>query len=200
MTTPSPTRDSLDKAIDEFKNIARKNMDSKRLQLLERWFINWSFYVKRERGFKPHENIKYNAGDVVTVCFGYTVGSEQGGNRPSVVVEDNDHSDKTIMVVPLSSLVAGDSVHIKNVYLGELTEYNKATRNPEGTESIALTNQMRAVSKQRIVRPVNQDHTVFTLDQDKLQLIYDKISNLYTVAKVVTREISEVAGAKGNEK
>lgn len=154
-------------------------MDAKHVDLMGRWLKSWAFYINREKKFKPHENIKYNAGDIVTVCFGYTVGSEQGGNRPSVVVEDNDHSDKTIMVIPLSSLEPGETIHAKNVYLGELVDYNAATGKPAGTESVALTHQMRAVSKQRIIRPVAETDTVITLDPADLQKVYDKIRELY---------------------
>lgn len=188
------TRDSLDTAIANLKRSIERNMNTKQKELIEKWFTSWSFYIARESGFKPHENIKYNAGDIVTVCYGYNVGSEQGGNRPAVVLEDNDLSDKTVMVIPLSSLDEGEteeSIHNKNVYLGELTDFNAATRKKAGTKSKALIHQMRTISKQRIIRPVKETDAVITLDPCKLKNIYDKIVELYATQGLTTEKVDE---------
>lgn len=180
MTTPV-NKDSLKIQLDELE-IAIRGMDGKRNRLMERWLRSWTFYIKRESRFKPHQNIKYYAGDIVTVCYGFNVGSEQGGNRPAVVVEDNDHSDRTVMVVPLSSLEPGEKIYSKDVYLGELVEFNSETNKPPGTMSVAVINQMRAISKQRIVRPTKETDVLLHLDTEELQKIYDQIAKLYTTA------------------
>lgn len=198
MTLPS-TQDSLDTATNRLKSTIRNKMNTKQKSIIEKWFTSWSYYIAREAGFKPHENIKYNAGDIVTVCYGYNVGSEQGGNRPSVVVEDNDLSDKTVMVIPLSSLEEWETendVHEKNVYLGELVQFNSATNKPQGTESKALVHQMRAVSKQRIIRPTKETDIVITIEPTKLQKIYNKIIELYASKGLTTekkdKDVSEI--------
>lgn len=181
MTTPIK-KDSLNTKLNELEIAIRGNMDGKRVSLMEKWLSSWTFYIKRESKFKPHENIKYHAGDIVTVCYGFNVGSEQGGNRPAVVVENNDHSNRTVMVVPLSSLESGEKIYSKDVYLGELVEFNTATNKPPGTTSVAVINQMRAISKQRIIRPTKETDVLLYLDAEGLQKIYNQIAKLYTTA------------------
>ena len=174
---------SLENAFNELKTVIENNLSDKQKGNMEQWLKTWKIYIEREKNFKPHLNIKYNPGDIVSVCYGYNVGSEQGGNRPSVVLEDNDLSDKTVMVVPLASLKPDETeegVHFKNVYLGELTEFNTASRKPSGTRSKVLIHQMRTISKQRIIRPTKEEHTVINIGEDNLKLVYAKIKELYT--------------------
>lgn len=176
-------QDNFEQALEDLKRSVNNNLDSKRRGAFSKWLKDWSFYIRRESNFRPHQNRKYNRGDIITVRYGYNVGSEQGGNRPSVVLEDNDLSDKTIMVVPLSSLSADeteDDVHEKNAYLGELEEFNVIINNPPGTKNKALIHQMRAVSKQRIIRPKSEEEDVFRLDKEKFHAISQKIKQLYT--------------------
>lgn len=129
---------SLEPTTKRLIETATKNLNKKQIGLLEQWINNWTFYIEKESKFQPHRNIKYNAGDIVTVCFGYNVGSEQGGNRPAVVIEDNNLSDKTVMIVPLASIHPESkerTIPNSNVYLGELREFNVAANKEEGTES-----------------------------------------------------------------
>lgn len=185
----SPVRNNqLDTTMNNLKRAIRSKMNNKQQELVQKWLHSWTFYINRESGFKPHENIKYNAGDIITVCYGYNVGSEQGGNRPSVVIEDNDLSNKTVMVIPLSSLdelETEEDLHFNSVYLGELVDFNIATKKTKGTKSKALVNQMRAISKQRIIRPTSETDSVLTLEPDKLKRVYDRIVELYTTQGLV---------------
>lgn len=179
----STKTNSLDTKISALKRTITSKLSDKQQSLIEQWFYNWNFYLSREASFQPHLNIKYNPGDIVTVCYGYNVGSEQGGNRPSVVLEDNNLSDKTVMVVPLASLdpdETEESVHEKNVFLGELADFNLAAKKPQGTETKVLTHQMRSISKQRIIRPTKDGETVVNVGKEHLSKIYSKIQELYT--------------------
>lgn len=189
----SNTNNSLEMTLNNLKNTI-ENLPIKNQRLIEQWIKSWDYYLKREKSFKPSQNIKYNPGDIITVCLGYNVGSEQGGNRPAVVIEDNDHSDKTVMIVPLSSLKKHETekdVHKKNVYLGVLKEYNLITGQPKDTKNKALVNQMRAISKQRIIKPVKAGDTVIRLDSENLRKIYDKIIELY--ASKFSKELQQTS-------
>ncbi|EGO5063069.1 type II toxin-antitoxin system PemK/MazF family toxin [Enterococcus faecalis] len=164
---------SLEPVTKKLIETAIKSLSDKQIGLLEQWINNWTFYIEKEAKFQPHRNIKYNAGDIVTVCFGYNVGSEQGGNRPAVVIEDNNLSDKTVMIVPLASIhpeSKGRTISNSNVYLGELREFNVAANKEEGTETKALVNQMRAISKLRIIQPSKPHHKVIRLGNDNLKM------------------------------
>lgn len=164
--------EDLDKILD--------GLSPKQQSIIESWLKKWGFFLKNEATFLPYRNVKYNEKDIVTVNFGYNVGSEQGGSRPAVVIEDNNQSDKTVMVVPLASINSPDeTVHHRNVFLGVIPALNKVTRKPEETESKALVNQMRAISKQRIVAPTRENHNVMQVSDTQLKLIRGKMQEIY---------------------
>ena len=152
-------------------------------EILTSWLKRWAAYIDFEPKFDPKYNIKYNPGNIVQVNFGYNVGSEQGGQRPAVVIEDNNRSSKIVMVVPLSSLKEGitvEAVEAKgNVYLGILHAYNKEFRQEEGTESIALMNQIRGISKMRISTPTKKKDKLLSLDPVLLEKIYKTFRERY---------------------
>ena len=156
------------------------NLPKKQEDIIEKWIETWNSFIQQEKTFLPYRNIKYNEKDIITVRFGYNVGSEQGGNRPSVVIEDNDRNDRTVMVVPLASINSpGESIHNKNVFLGEIPDLNAKTKKPTGTESKALIHQMRAISKQRIVAPTKNHHDIIQISDTQLNLIREKIKEIY---------------------
>lgn len=173
---------TLESKANDLVTTAKSKLNTKQIRLLEQWLNSWNFYLAREATFQPHRNKKYNPGDIVTVCFGYNVGSEQGGNRPAVVIEDNTLSDKTVMVVPLASIHPGteEIQRANNVYLGELTDFNTAAQKEPGTETKVLINQMRAVSKQRIIKPTKNKEQTINIGNNNLKNIYSKINELYT--------------------
>lgn len=84
--------------------------------------------------------------DIVEVDFGEPVGSEQGGKRPAVVVQNdkgNIHSNTTL-VMALSS-------KIKNINQPTHTLIKKSRDNGLKTDSMLLGEQTRVISAQRIV-------------------------------------------------
>lgn len=175
-------RDDLQKSLDRLDRTI-KNKKSDKVTILTSWFHNWCKYLNSEPTFNPKYLIKYQAGDIITVNFGFNIGAELGGEHPAVVIEDNNKGAETVMVVPLSSLEEDESeedVHRDSVYLGELSIYNAIANKKEGTKSFAVVNQMCAVSKIRINKPTKSKHLKTYLDPDMLQKIYDKITERYT--------------------
>ena len=98
------TKTKLDTALDNLKQTIESKLDSKKQGIMLQWIKEWNGMIQREKsGFDPKKMMKYKPGDIVSVNFGFDVGSEQGGERPAVVIEDNNKSDRNIMVIPLST-------------------------------------------------------------------------------------------------
>ena len=94
-------------------------------------------------------------GDIYRVDFGQGRGSEQGGLRPAVIVQNNvgNWASPTVIVVPLTSRVFSKSV---------LPTHSLVTAD-SGVEntSLALTEQVRTVDKRRLheyIGHLNQAH------------------------------------------
>ena len=90
--------------------------------------------------------MKYRKFDVVLVDFGNdTLGSEQGGIRPAVIVQGNNgniHST-TALAMPCST-------KIKNMYQPTHTLIRKGRRNGLKHDSVLLGECMRQISELRI--------------------------------------------------
>lgn len=85
--------------------------------------------------------------DVVQADLGNTVGSEQGGIRPVLIIQNdigNIHSNCTI-VMPLSS-------KLKSLNMPTHTVIHKDFKNGLKVDSVVLAEQMRVISSQRIIR------------------------------------------------
>jgi mRNA interferase MazF len=166
----------------------RKLKKIKSQHLVEEWLRKFSDYLRDENtpftSKEAKEMGKYKAGDVIYADFGYNIGSEHGGNHYAVVIEDNEMSASMIMVVPLSSLPPDKTeadVYRLEVYLGEIPELNKISHAPEGTQSVAVMNQMRAISKKRIINPRKKEQgRIVFLEGEVLQKIYNAIIERHT--------------------
>lgn len=87
--------------------------------------------------------------DIVQADLGRSVGSEQGGVRPVLVIQNdigNIYSSCTI-VMPLSS-------KLKSLNQPTHTLIRKSVDNGLKTDSILLGEQMRVISNQRIIRKI----------------------------------------------
>ena len=87
--------------------------------------------------------------DIVQADLGKVVGSEQGGIRPVLIIQNdvgNIHSSCTI-VMPLSS-------KLKSLSQPTHTLIKKSSDNGLKTDSILLGEQMRVISNQRIIRKI----------------------------------------------
>ena len=125
------TKTKLDTALDNLKQTIESKLDSKKQGIMLQWIKEWNGMIQREKsGFDPKKMMKYKPGDIVSVNFGFNVGSEQGGERPAVVIEDNNKSDRNIMVIPLSTLKSPkESLPNTVVYLGVIADFNKVAEN-----------------------------------------------------------------------
>lgn len=87
--------------------------------------------------------------DIVQANLGHVVGSEQGGIRPVLIIQNdigNIHSCTTI-VMPLSS-------KLKSLRQPTHTLIKKSADTGLKTDSILLGEQMRVISNQRIIKKI----------------------------------------------
>ena len=88
--------------------------------------------------------------DIVQADLGdTTIGSEQGGKRPVLIVQNdvgNIHSTTTI-VIPLSS-------RVKSLHQPTHTLIHKSSDTGLKTDSVLLGEQMRVISSQRIIKKI----------------------------------------------
>jgi len=168
-----------------FKQKLLAKYDQKRIDLFTAWLEVWTRYIDEEATFNPQSRKVYNPGDVVTVCLGFNVGSEQGGNRPAVVIGINDHKNKTIRIVPLGSLNPNDNpkrLYKGEVFLDVIPQLNTFTKKPHNTRSKALTLHLRTISKQRIIHPTTDQELCINIGPEKLKLIeQDLIQTIQTI-------------------
>lgn len=92
-----------------------------RAALLCYWIPEYLNILKRENAFDPSFQKKYNRGDIVSVNFGYRLGSELGGLHYAVVIEDCARRSPNIVVIPLRSRKPKDNngIHLNDVDLGD---------------------------------------------------------------------------------
>lgn len=87
--------------------------------------------------------------DIVQADLGDTIGSEQGGVRPVLIIQNdigNIHSSCTI-IMPLSS-------KLKSLEMPTHTIIHKGMDNGLKTDSVVLGEQMRVISNQRIIKKI----------------------------------------------
>ena len=150
MKTSEPT--PLDNALAKLKE-AISALPVKQQTIITKWLFQWCNFLSNEKTFKQELLPSYKRGDIVYVEFGWNVGSEDGGVHYAVVIENNNPKRSgTVLVVPFTSLGAGKKpadVARHDVYLG------KGVIPWTSHETVAKLLQMRAISKMRILKPVN---------------------------------------------
>lgn len=99
----------------------------KKADLMAYWIETYCDYIFDEERYDYTKVPKYKRGDVISVNFGFNVGSEHGGRHYAIVLDnDNLQSSKVITVIPLSSGTV-EKTHNRDVYLGnELYDKLKA--------------------------------------------------------------------------
>jgi mRNA-degrading endonuclease toxin of MazEF toxin-antitoxin module len=169
----------MNKALETLK-VQVSRIPPKQQSIFEQWLHTWSTYIKNEREFDPTRLRTYKRGEIVHLHLGYNVGSEEGGPRYAVVVEnDNARRSKVVVIVPLSTLEnnqSKDSLHHSEVYLGKIIPGSDK-------ESYALPLHIRGISKMRIIKPRRDEHGVYKISPEKLTEIDDKIKILFTHKK-----------------
>lgn len=91
-------------------------------------------------------NTSYRRGDVFLVNFGHPFGSEQGGTRPAVIIQNDvgNYYSPTLIVVPLttSQKNSGLPTHVHFLF--------------NGIQNIALCEQIRTIDKKRIIHRMGE--------------------------------------------
>lgn len=81
--------------------------DLKKASLLSYWIEEYVDYLQDERTFSSSSLIRYKAGDIIQVNFGFRIGSELGGLHYAIVLDKkNSKNSPIVTVVPLGSLKA----------------------------------------------------------------------------------------------
>lgn len=165
----------LEKALDNLKSVILSK-PLKKQGILINWLNNWAKLLKREENFNSKFLPYYKRGDIVYADFGFNVGAEFGGIHYAVIMENNNSKGNgNVIVVPLTSLDENKSVndipHV-DVYIGDkvIGWTNSAT--------VAKPNQIRAISKMRIVKPTTPKDKTARLNGKQLQLIDDKLDEI----------------------
>lgn len=105
--------------------------------------------------------------DVVLVDFGKNIiGSEQGGIRPAVIVQNDtgNYFSSTTIVMPLTK-------HIKNLTQPTHTLIIKGRDNGLNCDSMAMAECMRQVSEERILRILGSIQKIS--DQHEIKRVYN---------------------------
>ena len=167
--------DELDNALQNLKNAILTKSPKVQIILTE-WINKWSKYIVREQNFKPDFLPYYKRGDVVYADFGFNVGAEYGGIHYAVIVEiNNNKRNENVIVVPLTSLDKNKTISDipkADVYIGDnVIEWTDSA-------TIAKPNQIRAISKMRIVKPVRKDDKRARLNSEQMTLIENRLKEL----------------------
>lgn len=169
--------DKIDKALLKLKQ-AILTRAPKTQNLIIDWINTWSNYIIKETTFKSEYMPYFKRGDIVYLEFGFNVGVEYGGIHYAVVIESNNNKGSgSIVVVPLTSFNPNDKnkkISSKDVFLG----YNIIPWTDQSYATVAKPNQIRAVSKIRIVKPLRKDDKIARLSSEHLDLIDKKINEI----------------------
>lgn len=87
--------------------------------------------------------------DIIQADLGTNIGSEQGGIRPVLVIQNNQGNmySSTTIIMPLSS-------KLKSLNMPTHTIIHKDADNGLKTDSVVLGEQMRVISSQRIIKKI----------------------------------------------
>lgn len=186
----------------------------KKADLVAYWIESYSKYLLSEEKFDYTSIPKYKRGDVISLNFGFNVGSEHGGLHYAIVLDnDNKQSSPVITVIPLSS---GNekSTYNRDVFLGnELhdklnAKYNKLisqveNRLSEATKTIdVIKKSVSAISdtEENLPKDVtefleNLINCVNKLDKEKktLQIYKRDISKLKEGSIALMEQITTIS-------
>lgn len=166
--------DFVRRQLKELEKIISK-MEHKKRGIFGNWLKRHNKYLKDETSFNPRTHIVYKRKMVVNVDFGFNVGAEYGGFHWAVVIQNDNKSAHTIVVVPLSSLKEGQKTHQKDAFLGKIDGLND--NNAE-----ALMGQITTISKMRI-----QPGDIYELSDEQMDEIDRKIIERYLNPKLKTK-------------
>lgn len=177
--------------LTKIKSIS-ENMVWKRGSIYIEWLKEHAQYLTREVGFKPTSMRRYKRREIILVNFGFNVGSEIGGVHFAVVMTDSNVSNAVVNVIPLGSLEAHETetdIHKTQVYLGIIPGMN-------GLQSYAITNQLRPVSKMRIIKPTSVRDNTIRLGTELMDKIDKQVVSMYVKGYISSKELEAQETAK----
>ena len=166
---------TLDGALAKLKSSILK-LPAKKQNILTSWIVSWSYYLEKESSFNPDKLLYYKRGDILYIDFGFNIGNEYGGIHYAAVIENNNNKrNGNIVVIPLTSLASGKTVADipkTDLYIGDniIPWTDSAT--------VAKPNQIRTISKMRIVKPVTVNDKIARLDGNQLNLIDERLKQI----------------------
>jgi len=115
----------------------------------------------------PTEPVAPSRGDIIMVGLDPTIGHEQGGERPALVVSAdafNRSRANLVIVAPVTGTDRGIPAHVRvSAPEGGLTK-----------TSVVMTDQIRCISRRRIVRRLGTvSSSIMARIDERLKLILD---------------------------
>lgn len=104
---------------------------------------NIDFWTQ-EDSFDYSKTVTYKYGDFIHYDLGCNVGSEQGGERYGIIVEDSAQKSRTVLVIPVHGSETRHEARYFEAYI------NKPFNFLSKDHHYAVITQMRVVSKIRI--------------------------------------------------
>jgi mRNA-degrading endonuclease toxin of MazEF toxin-antitoxin module len=160
-------------------------MAEKQRNLFCVWLVRWAAYLKGEATFDQHKMKLFRRGEIVLFDFGYRLKSELGGFHYAIILDTQPNPNNPLLtILPLSSLKEGRVVHRNDIDLGKalLCDVDPSTGKniAKAGTSVAITQQLTCVSKQRVVRPLHSsDAVIGIVSRDKMLEIDRKITERY---------------------
>ena len=107
----------LNKTFEAFINSPNPK-HKKKADLVAYWIESYSKYLLLEEKFDYKSIARYKRGNVISLNFGFNIGSEHGGLHYAIVLDnDNKQSSPVVTVIPLSSGNEEDT-YDRDVFLG----------------------------------------------------------------------------------
>ena len=145
-------------------------LSPKKILILADWLVKWTTFLERESNFNPSRMKRYKQREIVLVDFGFNIDGEFGGRHYAVILEKNNNpASNVILVAPITSYDPTKGSHPSNVDLGigAINNYEKGAS--------VVVNQIRAISKMRIEKPLTPNELRQYMDYQKFQELCAKI-------------------------
>lgn len=180
------------------------NKHLKKADLLAYWIEGFSKYILNEEQFDYSSMPKYKRGEVISVNFGFNVGSEHGGKHYAIVLDnDNKKSSRVITVIPLSSGTA-ETTNGRDVYLGnELydklkTKYDKL--HEETGQELQDTTKMLEIIKKTIASDFVEDKSKPEELVELIKKLEERVDSINTKKKDLENFEKEIIKLKAGSR
>lgn len=157
-----------------------EHQNLKKAQLISKWILEFSNFIRFEDNFDPKKNIAYKRGDIIKVNFGFNIGSELGGVHYAVVIDNNNrHSSDTLVVIPLSSYKIEKNIYERDLFIGSEFFSLMVSRNKKLIDDAEKSRdeliKIISVLKNTNASETNSDElNKLILDFDKQKSIFEK--------------------------